>query len=268
MVLVSCAGEGQLDVSKGTGQLCMRMSIDPQTRSSLTDEELLTTAVVNIYKADFSGLVRTYSYSSMPSSIYLAADSYRVDVLAGEIVTDEPSKASWEQKSYKGSAMFEIVPDKTDTVEVVANVSNAVTLVTFDSTVEQNFDPGYTFTIGLGSEDAQLIYDAGKSGAEGYFIISGIDEPIFTWTFAGTLTKKGTLFTKTGTIQDLVPGKMYKMNVVYTVRDGEFNFSIHVDPVIDEIDDTIVFEPVSTGLSVSSICVNFCTLRAPWWLRW
>ena len=61
MVFVSCAGEGQLDVSKGTGQLCMRMSIDPQTRSSLTDEELLTTAVVNIYKADFSGLVRTYS---------------------------------------------------------------------------------------------------------------------------------------------------------------------------------------------------------------
>ena len=41
------------------------------------------------------------------------------------------------------------------------------------------------------------------------------------------------------------------MNVVYTVRNGEFEFSIHVDPMVDEIDDTVVFEPVSTGRAES-----------------
>ena len=49
----------------------------------MSQEELLSSAKVSIYKGDFSGKVREYEYSQMPQAIYLPADDYRVDVIAG-----------------------------------------------------------------------------------------------------------------------------------------------------------------------------------------
>ena len=240
----------------GVGILNVGMNIESvQTRASQTDDELRSTATVKIYKADFSGLVRSYQYASMPSPFYLAADSYRVDVEAGESVKANPSLASWDSKSYKGSKAFNIVANTVTNVEVVANLNNAVTQIGFDATIAENFNPGYTFTIGLDADNAatQLVYDASKSGAEGYFIVAGLFEPSFTWTFTGTLAKDGSQFVKTGTIPEIVAGKMYKMNLKYTIKDGDLNFTLMVDTTTDIIDDTIIFEPVSTGLATSSI---------------
>lgn len=251
--LASCAEILPSGKEDGMGMVCMRMSVDVATRSDAGGGSILETAHVNIYKADFSGLVRTYPYVEMPDVIHLAADAYRVDVIAGEATSSDPAVASWDSKSYKGSALFEVKPGLLTDVEVVAGVTNAVSQVTFDPTVAANFDDGYTFTIGLaGADGAELVYDASNSGAEGYFIIAGIDEPSFEWKFEGILTKKGSEFVKNGTVNGLQPGKLYKMNVVYTIKEGDFNFSIHVDPVIDEIDNIVVFEPVSTGLAESS----------------
>ena len=106
-------------------------------------------------------------------------------------------------------------------------------------------------TIGLG-DDAQLVYDASKSGSEGYFIIAGLDEPSFTWTFNGTLIKDGSAFTKTGEIEGIQAGKMYKMTLKYTIKDGDLVFSLLVDTTTEIVDDTIIFEPVSTGLALSA----------------
>lgn len=239
------------DSGTGNGTLSMRLSIDSQTRTFAGADALRETAQVRIYKADFSGMVRSYTYSSMPSTIYLAADSYRVDVLAGESITESPAPASWDKKSYKGSAHFDITDGKDTDVEVVAGVSNAVTKVTFDETVAASFNPGYTLTIGLDAEDTQtqLVYDESNSGSEGYFIVAGLDEPSFTWTFSAVLTKHNREFTKSGIIEGLQPGKMYKMNVIYTVKDGDLDFSLYLDQETDKVDDTIVFDPVSTGLA-------------------
>ena len=249
LCMVSCT-KVELKENKGVGSLSVDMSLATQTRAALSESELMNTASVKIYKADFSGLVRSYTYSAMPSPLYLAADSYRVDVEAGEVVSANPEAASWENKSYKGSKEFTIVAGKETDVEVVANVNNAVTNISFDASVVENFNAGYTFTIGL-DEDSQLVYDASRSGAEGYFIVDGLDEPSFTWTFTGTLAKDGSTFTKTGTISDILPGKLYKMNLKYTIKDGELNFTLTVDYTTDVFDDTIIFEPVSTGLASS-----------------
>jgi hypothetical protein len=43
------------------------------------------------------------------------------------------------------------------------------------------------------------------------------------------------------------------MNLKYTIKDGDLVFSLFVDRTTDVVDDTIIFEPVSTGLSASSI---------------
>ena len=245
---VSC-NKAELDQNTGTGVLCMDMKLSEQTKA-MTADELLASASVKIYKADFSGLVRSYTYSAMPNPFYLAADTYRVDVEAGEAVKENPSAASWTEKSYKGSKEFTITNGNVTNVEVVANVNNAVTCISFNKTVAENFAAGYTLTIGLDA-DTQLVYDAAKSGSEGYFIIAGLDEPSFTWTFNGTLLKDGSAFTKTGTIEGIQTGKMYKMNLKYTIKDGDLVFTLMVDTTTETFDDTIIFEPVSTGLALS-----------------
>ena len=253
VAMVSCSKQEMNESEKGMGALSVSMSLSEQTRATMTDEELRSNAIVDIYKADFSGKVRSYTYSNMPSPFYLAADTYRVDVIAGEAVKDEPAVASWEQKSYKGSQEFAIVAGEVTAVVVVAGVNNAVTKVSFDPTIAENFSEDYTFTIGLDGEDAatQLVYDASKSGAEGYFIVAGLFEPSFAWTFSGTLAKDGSKFTKSGVIEGLLSGKLYKMNPKYTIKDGELDFSLVVDYTTDIVDDTIIFEPVSTGLSTT-----------------
>ena len=100
LMAVSCAKNEMADADKGVGMLCVDMNIELQTRA-YSESDLYNSAVVNIYKADFSGLVRSYSYNNIPSPLYLVADSYRVDVLAGEAVAANPVPASWENKSYK-----------------------------------------------------------------------------------------------------------------------------------------------------------------------
>jgi hypothetical protein len=140
------------------------------------------------------------------------------------------------------------------TVQVVANINNAVTKVAFDPTVAENFNAGYTLTMTLSDEAASsLVYDASKSGAEGYYIVADLFEPSLTWTFTGTLAKDGSTFTKTGVIENVQPGKLYSMNLKYTIKDGDLVFTLSVDRTTEIVDDTIIFEPVSTGLSASSI---------------
>ena len=246
---VSCTKQ-EMAENNGVGMLSVDMNFSDQTRA-MTEGELAATAQVNIYKADYSGLVRSYTYSNIPSPLYLAADSYRVDVLAGEAVAKNPKTASWDSKSYKGSQPFTITAGQVTNVKVVANVNNAVTKVSFDSTVEENFNDGYSMTIALGENN--LVYTSDKSGAEGYFIVAGLFEPALTWTFTGTQTKDGSTFTKTGVIENVQPGKLYGLNLKYTIKDGDLEFTLSVDRTTEIIDDTIIFEPVSTGLSASSI---------------
>lgn len=249
---VSCVKQEMVE-SQGEGVLCVDMTVASHTKA-LSEDQLYNTAKVSIYKADYSGLVRSYEYSAIPSPLYLAADKYRVDVIAGEAVAADPAVASWDSKSYKGSQAFEIIADQVTSVKVVANVNNAVTKVTFDPTVADNFNAGYAMTMTLSDEaGSKLVYDVSKSGAEGYYIVDGLFEPSLTWTFTGTLAKDGSTFTKSGVIEGVKPGKLYNMNLKYTIKDGDLTFSLSVDRTTDVVDDTIVFEPVSTGLAPSSI---------------
>lgn len=238
-------------VESTTGEGSIRLDVNfSETKAALSAADLLSTSRVNIYYADFSGLVRSYRYDNAPAEIFLPANEYRVDVIAGEAAKDSPACASWEQKSYKGSKTFTIQSGKSSSVEVVAGISNAITKVIFDNTVAENFAAGYSVEIGIGEN--KLTYSASNSGAEGYFIIAGMDEPQFDWTFTGKLAKDGSDFTKSGKIEGLEAGKVYGMTLKYTIKDGVGTFSLLVDYSTSILADNIVFEPVSTGLSASS----------------
>ncbi len=253
LCLGSCTADKTVPLGKeGSFSLKVRMG-ETATKAAMSQEELLSTAKVSIFKGDFSGKVREYVYSQIPDAIMLPADDYRVDVAAGEIVKASPETASWDQKSYKGSSDVKIIAGKTSDVTVTAKVCNVVTNFTFDSTVTEAFNEGYTCSVGLAADNAsgRLVYDAAKKGKDGFFIVSGFEPSLF-WTFSGTLRKNGAAFSKSGEIKAVEEGKRYKLNLKYIESDGQLAFELLVDNSTNEIYDNIIFEATSTGVAQSS----------------
>ena len=128
---VSCTKAEVKEKEHGTGMLNMQMRL--QQTKAMSADELLATASVKIYKADFSGLVREYTYSTMPNPFYLAADAYRVDVEAGEVTKAQPQTASWTEKSYKGSNEI--------AVTALLTLATTSTSVTFPFVMVNSFEP-------------------------------------------------------------------------------------------------------------------------------
>ena len=248
-VLAACNRE----IAREEGEGALSLRIETLSKAAMTESELLSSASVSIYKADFSGLVRHYSYAEMPASIFLPADSYRIDVAAGELVKDNPAVASWEQKSYKGSKEIRISSGSKTTETIEARICNVISKISFDASVSEMFEPGFTCTVGLSSSDAssQLVYDAASGGKDGYFIASGF-EPSLYWRFKGTLSKSGQSIEKSGQIAAVEGGKRYTMSLKYTEKDGILSFDIIVDDSTNDIYDDIIFVPVSTGIAASS----------------
>lgn len=246
----SCTKDGR---QAGEGALSLRIEADGATKAAMSESELLANADVKIYKADFSGKVREYIYSEMPASLYLPADSYRIDVAAGEIAKAAPALASWGQKSYKGSADVTIVASQNSNVTVAAKICNTVTRFSFDQSIAEMFQSGYSCTVGLSETDAaqQLVYTADKNGADGYFIAEGF-EPSLYWSFSGTLAKDGSIFTKSGEIPSVESGKRYALTLKYSEKDGLLSVSVEVDDSTNDIYDDIIFIPVSTGVGATS----------------
>ena len=264
--MMSAACNKYADNDAATGAFSLRIVVPaeteqaaaaaPQTRiatRAMNQDELLNTAAIKIYRGDFTGLVREFVYSEMSGPIYLPAESYRIDIYAGEAAKQSPAVASFDQKSYKGSKEFTVTPGVTTPVQVEASVNNVITAVSFDQSVAATFS-NYTFKIGLDKEDTaqQLVYTASNAGAEGYFIATGF-EPSLYWTFTATPADGSETFTKSGEIAAVEQGKKYAMNLKYTEHNGSLSFDLTVDTSTVEYDDQIVFEPVSTGLAASSI---------------
>ena len=242
---------------------------------AMSDAELLNSAVIEIYQPLYAGLARRYvGQSNIPNPIYLPAtegtsqeDMYRVDVKAGEVVKENPTIASWDQPSYKGSTHFDVAAGNTAAtpVKVVANISNAITKVTFANgiaTGERAFSD-YLFTIA--DEDGNTLeYTSAKSGAMGYFIIADdAFEPTLAWSFTGTLNN-GEAFAQNGSFI-VAQGKQYNINLTYTERNGKLGFSLLVDTTLEDMYNDVIFEPTATGISTtkkSDIWASHTTFNA------
>lgn len=219
---------------------------------AIDNTTLLNTANVKIYLPNYAGLVREYTYANMPSVVYLPAGTdYRVDVKAGEIVNATPAIASFENKSYKGSANFSITANTVNStpVSVHATICNAIANITFGESIAEAFEDGYKLTIGLDKNN--LEYTAANAGSDSYFIVADdAQEPKLDWTFSGILSKSGESFTKSGSF-DIEQCKKYTMNLIYTEKDGILSFELMVDKTTTSHNDQIIFEPTSVGLSMS-----------------
>lgn len=266
---VSCASDNAMQGAAHEGAVKFKIGVEDQLMTRATNDEIIADAKVMIYKPAFEGLIREYKYSELPEYVYLPAttgtDKYRIDVYVGERVKDTPTLASFDSKSYKGSAEFAVAADvvSTSAVEVVANICNVVTKVSFDQSVADAFESGYGLTVGYDANT--LTYAAADSGKDGYFIIADdAFEPEFTWNFAGKLNKDGSEFKSSGKFT-VEQGKRYVMSLKYVEKDGTLKFVVQVDKSLSEKNDQITFVPTSTGISTTKkydIWASHITLRA------
>lgn len=266
---VSCASDNAMQGAVHEGAVKFKIGVEDQLMTRATNDEIIADAKVMIYKPAFEGLIREYKYSELPEYVYLPAttgtDKYRIDVYVGERVKDTPTLASFDSKSYKGSAEFAVAADvvSTSAVEVVANICNVVTKVSFDQSVADAFESGYGLTVGYDANT--LTYAAADSGKDGYFIIADdAFEPEFTWNFAGKLNKDGSEFKSSGKFT-VEQGKRYVMSLKYVEKDGTLKFVVQVDKSLSEKNDQITFVPTSTGISTTKkydIWARHITLRA------
>ena len=266
---VSCASDDTMQGAAREGAVKFKIGVEDQLMTRATNDEIIADAKVMIYKPAFEGLIREYKYSELPEYVYLPAttgtDKYRVDVYAGERAKENPAKASWDSKSYKGSAEFAVVANEVaeSAIEVVANICNVVTQVSFDQSVADAFESGYGLTVGYDANT--LTYAAADSGKDGYFIIADdAFEPEFTWNFAGKLNKDGSDFKSSGKFT-VEQGKRYVMSLKYVEKDGTLKFVVQVDKSLSEKNDQITFVPTSTGISTTKkydIWARHITLRA------
>lgn len=252
LMATSCA-EDVSDNFASKGGITLAAMIDDAPATRATDSEtLLNEANVKIYKPSYGGLVREYTYENMPQVIYLPAGTgYRVEVAAGEVVNATPAIASFESKSYKGTATFDVTAGVTNTtpITVNANICNAISNISFGSSIAENFEAGYKVVIGL--NDNNLEYNADNSGTDGYFIIADdAEEPMLKWSFSGVLLKNGETFTKEGSFA-VEAGNKYVMNLVYVEKDGRLAIEIWVDRETEDFYDQIIFEPTTVGLTLS-----------------
>ncbi len=251
LMAASCTKDVSTEFT-GKGGISLAATIDNAATRATDSETLLNEASVKIYKPNFDGLVRSYTYADMPQVIYLPeGNGYRVDVVAGELVKATPAMASFESKSYKGSAEFDVTAGVTNTtpITVKANICNAISNITFGNSIAENFEAGYKVTIGMDGNN--LEYNADNSGTDGYFIISpDAEEPKLEWSFSGVLLKNGETFTKTGSFA-VEAGNKYVMNLKYTEKDGRLTIDIWVDKETIDFNDQIIFEPTTVGLTLS-----------------
>lgn len=280
MLMATSCEKDSFNSTSGEGGFSLALSVNNNetlsSRAALTQNEIVDNAKVDIYMPNFSGKIRSYKYSEIVDEIiYLpTGNGYRVDVIAGEAAQANPDKANFENKSYAGSADFDIVANQiTNDVKVTAKINNAITKVTFDQTIAENFNEGYTLTFALAENESNadntLAYSATQTG-EGYFIIDNpITENKLYWSFVGTKKSDGTEFKAKGAIEapestgGSLVGTRHTMNFKYVVKDGTLTFTLVVDKDTNTTADKIVWTPTSTGLSTiknKDIWAKFVTI--------
>ena len=287
LIVTSCQKDVLENPSLGEGGFSLALNVDDSetvaTRAAMTPAEAVANADVKIYKPNTQGLIRQYTYSEMPNVVYLPkGNGYRIDVVAGEATSASPRKANFEQKSYKGSTEFDVVANNiTNSVNLTAKICNAITNATFDPTIAENFEDGYTLTFSLTKDetnpDKTLVYTSNKSGMDGYFIIDNLLlETNIYWAFNGNLKSDGSAFTADGfisastdsddadNVNDLA-GARQKMTFKYVVKDGKLTFELDVDMSTEDVDNILAWSPTSTGISTSKpyeIWATFATVHA------
>lgn len=239
MLALSCTNDRISTAPAKEGSL--HLSVKMPVTKAIADNAVITVAGAS--------KTRKFSPEDLPETMYLDAGDYSVSFEAGEILRENPCKASWEENSYRGESEVAIEAGKMSAVTLTVRSVNMVSCVTFHESIESSFKPGYSFTVET-EPGVELIYTSQNSGKCGYFILDA-EYADLKWKFSGELQSNGKRIEDSGCFEKVKPGVKYSMSPKYSSSDGYLKFDVLVDTDIEEYEDVIEINPYCGNLVAS-----------------
>jgi hypothetical protein len=245
--LLGCQQNEDGSVFEGKGTLCLKvkMKSDIQaiaTRTLTKDEEteLNENCKIRIYDAD--KLIRKYQgISNIPDNLVLPSGEYHVKVTAGDSVA-----ASFDKKFYEGIEPFTLTKGATVPVEVVANIANTVTKVTFAESLTNVFTD-CQLNVSVKAEEGTLTFNADNLEQMGYFSLPVACDTLFC-TFVAKVAATGDAYEHIDTIPFVKRATLY--NLTYEYRDEEIELpDVGGGMLVLEVDATPIGEPIEDNIS-------------------
>ncbi len=245
--LLGCQQNEDGSVFEGEGTLCLKvkMKSDIQaiaTRTLTKDEEteLNENCKIRIYDTD--KLIRKYQgISNIPDNLILPSGEYHVKVTAGDSVA-----ASFDKKFYEGIEPFTLTKGATVPVEVVANIANTVTKVTFAESLTNVFTD-CQLNVSVKAEEGTLTFNADNLEQMGYFSLPVACDTLFC-TFVAKVAATGDAYEHIDTIPFVKRATLY--NLMYEYRDEEIELpDVGGGMLVLEVDATPIGEPIEDNIS-------------------
>ncbi len=254
--VMGCSKDDGLSNEEGFG-VALRISLNSDSRTTESSEfdysRALTNSVIKIYDSN-DNLIRRYEpISNMPDYIYLVEGDYHATVVAGESLS--PSEDQ-EDMTFEGSGDFTVTASTSCSLSITCPMINNVMTVSFDSSLDDNFEEGYSLIVAQTSEITDAVLADSypykkvftKSGTT-YFVQPDEVETL-TWQFEGTLkySDGATVIKKSGSIDDVVAGVYNTLSFSYEKELNISTLNVLVDTSEDKHNDIFEFSPQPTVL--------------------
>lgn len=153
----------------------------------------------------------------------LLSGAYVAEAWAGD-----SASADWEKQYFKAYVPFEITPAAQTEVKLVCKIANVVASVEYGDEIDGVLSD-YTLTVG--HDRGQLTFE-GRDTRKAYFMMPSTDKNL-AWTLTGK-KKDGTLFTRSGVIENVLPAHEYAFRIACAENNDEIGGGF----LRIEIDDT------------------------------
>jgi hypothetical protein len=242
--LTSCNDEQQLLTGEGKVMLSTKVSSDVKVVSRAATESELNEKLI-VWISNSKGAVRKYNgYDNIPADgIDLVSGHYIVEGWTGDSIS-----ASFDDKYYKGREEFDIENGQTSQVELTCKIANSVVSVNYSDDVQALLSD-YTMTVGHAR--GELTFE-GNTTQKGYYMMPSTDKNL-QWNLQGKLAN-GTLYTRSGVIENAKPATEYIINVKISANGGDdefgggyFDIEIEENPIVVEDDVYITMAPKIEG---------------------
>lgn len=224
--LTGCSDEQGLTSGQGQITLATKVSSDikvnANSRADLTDE--LGEKLI-VWISNPKGVVRKYNgIGEVPTGpIQLLSDHYVAEAWTGDSVS-----ASFTDKWYKAREEFDITSGCDVNVTLNCKIANTVASVTYSDEVQTLLSD---MKMTVGHKRGDLTFE-GTTDQKGYFMMPSNDKDLH-WNFEATQVN-GTLYTRSGVIENAKPATEYVINFVIKEGQGEDIGGAYLDVVVDE----------------------------------
>lgn len=230
-IFSSCKSD---DALEGQGKVNLKLTINENIATfsrGAQEDSLAKKCTIYVYSS--KGLIRKFhGIDELPAELWLVSGEYKAEAWSGDSVA-----ASFDKKYYKGEAPFVISPAEAANAVIECKIANVVTSVTTDEEINSKLTD---LKVTIANTKGSLDFKDDKLSSKGYFMMPSGDKNL-SWTISGKQAD-GSLFTQSGTIQNVKPTTEYAMRLQYNQNYEEVGgaiINVTIDETLIEMPDNI-----------------------------